>query len=60
MNNGNIEQFAKPEELLRHPATEFVRELVKKERRTCHLPEEQLTSCEFSGAAEKGNRYDAD
>lgn len=59
MNNGNIEQYAKPEELLRHPATEFVRELVKKERRTCHLPEEQLTSCEFSGATEKRNCYDA-
>lgn len=31
MNNGKIEQFAKPKELLRHPATEFVKELVKKE-----------------------------
>ena len=51
MNNGKIEQFAKPEEVLRCPATEFVKELVKKERRTCYLPEEQLSSCEFSGAA---------
>lgn len=31
MNDGKIEQFAKPKELLRHPATEFVKELVKKE-----------------------------
>lgn len=30
MNNGKIEQFAKPEDLLRTPATEFVKELVKK------------------------------
>lgn len=30
MNDGKIEQYAKPEDLLRHPATEFVRELVKK------------------------------
>lgn len=51
MNDGRIEQFAKPEELLRHPAAGFVKELVKKERRTCYLPEEQLSSCEFSGAA---------
>lgn len=31
MNDGKIEQFAKPKELLHHPATEFVKELVKKE-----------------------------
>lgn len=51
MNDGKIEQFAKPEELLRCPETEFVRELVKKERRRCYLPEERLPSCTFSGAA---------
>lgn len=51
MNNGKIEQFAKPEDLLRSPATEFVKELVKKKRRTCDLSEEQLSSCEFSGAS---------
>mgnify|MGYP002555343273 CR=1 FL=1 len=58
MNNGKIEQFAKPENLLRSPATEFVKELVKKERRTCYLPEEQLASCEFSGAANEIGNYD--
>ena len=31
MNDGKIEQFAKPKELLHHPATGFVKELVKKE-----------------------------
>lgn len=50
MNGGKIEQYAKPEELLRCPATDFVKELVKRERRTCYLPEEQLFSCKFSGA----------
>lgn len=30
MNDGKIEQYAKPEDLLRHPATGFVKELVKK------------------------------
>lgn len=59
MNNGKIEQFAKPEDLLCRPATEFVKELVKKERRACHLPEEQLSSCEFSGAASERNGYEA-
>ena len=42
-----------PEELLRRPATPFVEQLVEKERRTCHLPEEQLAECEYSGAAGK-------
>ena len=59
MNNGKIEQFAKPEDLLRSPATEFVKELVKKERRTCYLPEEQLSSCEFSGASGETSNFDA-
>lgn len=30
MNDGKTEQYAKPEDLLRHPATGFVKELVKK------------------------------
>lgn len=59
MNSGKIEQFAKPEDLLRSPATEFVKELVKKERRTCYLPEEQLSSCEFSGASCEMSSCDA-
>lgn len=59
MNDGKIEQFAKPEDLLHNPATEFVKELVKKERRTCYLPEEQLTSCEFSGVISERSCHDA-
>ena len=50
MDHGQIEQFATPENLLCHPATEFVKKLVKKERSMCHLPEEQLSFCDFSGA----------
>lgn len=50
MDHGEIQQYAAPEELLRHPATEFVRKLADQERRTCHLPEERLGECEFSGA----------
>lgn len=59
MDNGKIEQYAAPSELLHKPSTEFVKELVRKERRTCYLPEEQLLSCKFSGAAEERNTYDA-
>ena len=33
MDSGRVEQFAAPEELLAHPATDFVRRLVEKERR---------------------------
>ena len=51
MDQGTIQQYAPPEELLRHPATPFVERLVAKERRTCHLPEAQLPDCAFSGAA---------
>ena len=53
MDHGEIQQYAPPEKLLRRPATPFVEQLVEKERRTCHLPEEQLAECEYSGAAGK-------
>lgn len=53
MDRGTIQQYAPPTALLRHPATPFVEQLVEKERRTCHLPEEQLGDCAFSGAAGK-------
>ena len=49
MDHGAIEQYAPPTELLRHPATAFVRRLVDKQRRVCHLPEEKLGDCEYSG-----------
>ena len=51
MDQGEIQQYAPPAELLRRPATPFVERLVEKERRTCRLPEERLGDCEFSGAA---------
>ena len=51
MDQGKIQQYAAPSELLRRPATPFVERLVEKERRTYSLPEEELGDCEFSGAA---------
>lgn len=53
MDQGEIQQYAAPEELLKNPATDFVRQLVEKERRKCNLPEDRLNDCEYSGAASK-------
>lgn len=52
MDKGVIQQYGTPTELLRHPATDFVKRLVTKERRTCGLPEEQLLNCEYCGVIE--------
>ena len=51
LDQGEIQQYAPPAELLSRPATPFVEQLVERERRTCHLPEERLGDCECSGAA---------
>ena len=50
MDAGSIQQFAPPHEILHAPATDYVKKLVEKERRRCHLPEEKLGDCEYSGA----------
>ena len=50
MDGGSIQQFDLPREILHAPATDYVRKLVEKERRRCHLPEEKLGDCEYSGA----------
>ena len=50
MDHGEIQQYAAPEELLKHPATDFVNQLVYRQRHMCYLPEEQINDCEFSGA----------
>lgn len=53
MDQGKIQQYAPPEELLEHPATDFVRKLTAQQRRTCYLPEEQLKDCQYSGAGHR-------
>ena len=50
MDQGQIQQYAKAEELLRNPNTDFVKLLVEKERRICRLPDECLKNCEYSKA----------
>ncbi|MDO4765371.1 MAG: ABC transporter ATP-binding protein [Eubacteriales bacterium] len=46
MDKGEIQQYAEPKELLRNPATDFVRQLVDKER--C-IPEDMLSGSEHCG-----------
>ena len=53
MDRGEIQQYASSQEVLRHPATEFVKKLVDQERRICHLPDDRLEECEYSGVGEK-------
>lgn len=54
MANGEIQQYAAPEEILRGPATDFVRQLATGERHACHLPDDRLADCPYSGAAFTG------
>lgn len=54
MANGEIQQYAVPEEILRAPATDFVRQLAAGERHACHLPDDRLADCPYSGAAFTG------
>ncbi len=49
MDQGKIQQYGTPQELLQHPATPFVDHLVEKQRRYCRMPEEQLIHCQYSG-----------
>ena len=51
LDEGKVQQYATPEEILAHPATDFVRKLVARQRHTCDLPEDQLCACGHSGAA---------
>lgn len=54
MANGEIQQYAVPEEILRAPATDFVRQLAAGERHACHLPDDRLADCPYSGAVFTG------
>lgn len=39
MDQGEIQQYGSADELLKHPATDFVRRLTEQERRNCYMPE---------------------
>lgn len=51
MANAAVQQYAAPDALLSTPANAFVRQLVHNERSICHLPDDHLTDCDYSGAA---------
>lgn len=50
MDKGTVQQYDKPEEILENPATDFVKQLVYRQRHMCNLPDDRLKDCEFSGA----------
>ena len=51
LDAGKIQQYDAPEEILAHPATAFVEQLVSRQCHACDLPEDQLCACNHSGAA---------
>lgn len=50
MDNGKIEQYSEPKEILKNPSTDFVRALVSRERKFCNLSDEELSKCIYSNA----------
>lgn len=52
MNSGNIEQYDKPREILQNPSTDFVKQLVYRQRHICNLSYDKLNDCEFSNVAQ--------
>lgn len=51
LDEGKVQQYGAPEEILARPATAFVEQLVSRQRHACDLPEDQLCACTHSGAA---------
>lgn len=55
MNGGKALQYDTPNEILKNPATDFVKQLVYRQRHQCKLPDEQIGDCQYSLAA--GGEY---
>jgi osmoprotectant transport system ATP-binding protein len=51
MDEGEIQQYDTPDNVLQHPANGFVEKLVQRERHTCLLSDDRIAGCEFSRAA---------
>lgn len=50
MNEGKIEQYDTPDNILKNPATGYVKALTYKQRHICNLPEDKISDCEYSGS----------
>lgn len=48
MNKGDVEQYDTPEEILKNPATDFVTQLVYRQRHQCNLKDGQIGDCQYS------------
>lgn len=51
MNGGGIEQYDTPNNILKNPATDFVKQLVYRQRHQCRLSDDQVGDCQYSLAA---------
>ena len=51
MNQGKIEQYDTPKNILNHPANEYVNQLVYRQRHMCHLSDDQLEECLYSAVS---------
>ena len=51
MNQGKIEQYDTPKNILNHPANEYVNHLVYRQRHMCHLSDDQLEDCLYSAVS---------
>lgn len=48
MNKGDVEQYDTPAEILKNPATDFVAQIVYRQRHQCNLPDGQIGDCRYS------------
>ena len=51
MNQGKIEQYDTPKNILNHPASDYVNKLVYRQRHMCHLSDDHLGDCEYSSVS---------
>ena len=51
MNQGKIEQYDTPKNILNHPANEYVNHLVYRQRHMCHLSDDRLEDCQYSAVS---------
>ena len=51
MNQGKIEQYDTPKNILNHPANDYVNQLVYRQRHMCHLSDDQLEDCLYSAVS---------